>query len=805
MTDPLDRLTAALADRYTIERELGHGGMAVVYLARDQKLGREVALKVLRPELAASLGAERFLREIGIAAKLNHPNILGLHDCGEADGQLYYTMPYVAGESLRDRLDREKQLPLEDALQITHEVADALGHAHAMGLVHRDIKPENILLDSGHAVVTDFGIARAVTEAGGEKLTETGIAVGTPAYMSPEQGSGAADVDARSDIYSLACVLYEMLSGDTPYTASTPYALIAKKLSEPTPRVGVVRETVPAGVEAALTKALAKTPADRFVTTQQFVDALATPSGGSMARERTATAGESGRGAIRRRASWAYRLAGRRWTLPVALTVIVAALVALDVGGLRERVTGNPAGEAGTIRLAVLPFENLTGDPEQEYLSDGLTEEMITQLGQLHPQGLSVIGRPSVMRYKNSGTPIDQIGRDLNVDYVLAGSARRDAGRIRINAELIRVRGQAQVWTESYESELSGILALQSDVAGRVAGSLALELLPSEAARLASVRSVDAAAYEAYLKGSHSRLALTAGGLETAERYFNLALQIDPGYAAAWAGIARVWNGRGQMEITTPREAIRNSKEATLKALALDENEWEAHRALCGILTWGDWDWPAAERQWNRVLEINPNDGEALASYSHFLMNMGRTEEAMAQVERSLELDPFNLKLRSFYVVDLVYAHRYDDAIAEARDILRLQPDAPVARRGLYYALFVKGMFDEALAEDRKEFAGDRERTEALERGYAEAGYTGAQQRVADVRASQYGMPGGPAAYGIALRYLYAGNHDRALEWLERAYQDNDGNMPYLGLPIYDSVRSDPRFQDLVRRLNLPG
>jgi adenylate cyclase len=328
--------------------------------------------------------------------------------------------------------------------------------------------------------------------------------------------------------------------------------------------------------------------------------------------------------------------------------------------------------------------------------------------------------------------------------------------------------------------------------------------LPAEEARLASVRNVDPAAYEAYLKGSQSRLALTEGGLETAERYFTLALQIDPDYAAAWAGIARVWNGRGQMGITPQREAMRRSKEAVLRALALDETEYEAHRALAGILTWGEWDWPAAERQWKRNLAVNPNDGEALAGYSHFLMNMGRPEEAMAQVERARELDPFNVKLRSFYVTDLVYVRRYDDAIAEAREVLRLQPDAPVARDGLYHALHLKGMFDEALALDRARFAGDRERTEALERGYAEGGYAGAQRRIADLLASRYGPPGGPAAYRIALRYLYAGDHDRTLEWLERAYQDGDGNMPYLGLPIYDSLRADGRFQDLLRRMNLP-
>jgi Tol biopolymer transport system component/tRNA A-37 threonylcarbamoyl transferase component Bud32 len=341
MTDPLDRLTTALADRYTIERELGRGGMAVVYLARDRKLGREVALKVLRPDLAASLGSERFLREIEIAAKLTHPNILALYDCGEADGQLFYTMPFVEGESLRDRLDREKQLPIDDALQITKEVADALGHAHSLGIVHRDIKPENILFTTGHAVVADFGIARAVSEAGVATLTETGLAVGTPAYMSPEQATGTKEIDARSDLYSLGCVLYEMLSGDTPYTASTPQAVIAKKLSEPTPRVSVVRERVPMSVQVALDTVLAKTPADRFTTAAQFTEALHAVGVATLPGTQPQPAAP----------------ATRRWLLPG----VVAAAVVVVIAVVLVRVMGS-----GPFTITTSHSQAVTTDPGVE-------------------------------------------------------------------------------------------------------------------------------------------------------------------------------------------------------------------------------------------------------------------------------------------------------------------------------------------------------------------------------------------------------------------------------------------------------
>ncbi|HSM18366.1 MAG TPA: serine/threonine-protein kinase, partial [Gemmatimonadales bacterium] len=323
MPDLMDRLKVALADRYRIELALGQGGMATVYLAEDVKHERQVAVKVLRPELAASLGADRFLREITTTANLHHPHILPLYDSGEADGFLYYVMPYVEGESLRDRLKREKQLPLEDALAIAREVADALGYAHARGIIHRDVKPENILLEGGHAQVADFGIARAVSSVGSETLTATGTAIGTPIYMSPEQASGERDIDGRSDLYSLGCVMYEMLGGEPPYIGTTPQAVIVKKLSEPTPRISVLREQVPTGVEAVLTRLLAKVPADRYATAQQFLDALGTPSREIALPPTGATAGSSAR-----IDASTMQSVSRRFSQPRVALVILAAIVA---------------------------------------------------------------------------------------------------------------------------------------------------------------------------------------------------------------------------------------------------------------------------------------------------------------------------------------------------------------------------------------------------------------------------------------------------------------------------------------------
>jgi tetratricopeptide (TPR) repeat protein/TolB-like protein len=474
MSEVIARLNAALSDRYRVERELGSGGMAIVYLAHDRKLGRQVALKVLRPELASSIGAERFLREIEIAARLNHPHILALLDCGSIEQPshapprtdfLYYTMPYVEGESLRDRLNRERQLQIDDALQITREVADALAYAHTLGLVHRAIKPENILFQAGHAVVSDFGIAKAVTAAGGAKLTETGIAVGTPEYMSPEQGVDSGEVDARSDIYSLGCVLYEMLSGDAPYTASTPQALIAKKLSEPTPRISVVRETVPARVEAAVMKALEKKPGDRFATVQQFADALVVPSDGVTLVERAARR--------RKRPAWWW----------VAGLAAAAAVVAVGMVLLREWHSGAaPSAGEEIDRLVVAPLENRTGDSAAvdwgfmaaEYVTRALDRaSTMTVVPASAVRDLVREVNPDV------GASLETIARTTRARYAVAGSYSTMGGSLRFDVELVDAEsGELLRALDPVVGPMDSLVAVFTVLAERVTASTVARLSP---------------------------------------------------------------------------------------------------------------------------------------------------------------------------------------------------------------------------------------------------------------------------------------------------------------------------------------
>jgi len=569
---------------YKILEKIGQGGMGEVFLANDISLHRKVALKFLPPTMQQDpIAHKRFIREARSAAALDHPYICHINEVGESDGQDFIAMEYVEGLSLKDRLE-QGPLPLEEALSVAIEVAEALEAAHTKGIIHRDIKPANIMLtQTGHAKVMDFGLAKQVFPSGGTEsaeetvtaLTSEGSTVGTLAYMSPEQ-LRSQSADARSDIWALGVTMYEMAAGARPFHGQSGFELtlaIVNQAPRPLP------SQVPAELGAVIERCLEKGSGKRYQQASEVRAALEAIRAGTAAPWM----------------AWRYRLGRHRWLMVAAALVIIATvLVGLDVGGLRGRLTGG--GQVRAVRLAVLPFANLTGDPEQEYLSDGMTQEMISQLGSLHPASLSVIARTSVTQYKKSDKPVDDVGRELNVDYVLEGSAQREGGRIRIHAELIQVRSQTQLWAQTYEREMSGILALQSEVAKKVAGSLALKLLPAEQARLANVRQVDPDAYEAYLKGLQQWYKLTRAGVDTALQYFESSLQKDPNYAPAHVGVSLVWVGRAQMGYVSHAEALPPMKAAALKAVELDDTIAEPHYALALARAWYEWDWPAPNR-----------------------------------------------------------------------------------------------------------------------------------------------------------------------------------------------------------------
>src|SRR6266849_4944585 len=766
MIDLLIRLQAALAERYAIERELGQGGMAVVFLAKDLKHGRAVAIKVLRPELAMALGAKRFLGEIETVAALAHPHILPLYDSGEAAGFLYYVMPFVEGESLRDRLRRERQLPLDDALQIAREVAGALSYAHSHGLVHRDIKPENILLEAGQAVVSDFGIARAISAAGGERLTQTGLAVGTPAYMSPEQAMGETLVDGRTDVYGLGCVLYEMLAGQPPYTGPTPQAIIARCLTQPLPPLRPLRETIPAAVEQAIARALARVPADRFATAAQFAEALAESQREVPTARRRARAKPRARGAAEPKAQPAH------------------------IG-----------------RLAVLPLENLSPNQEEELFADGMTDALITTLAQIG--ALRVISRTSVMRYKSGRKPLPEIARELKVETVVEGTVLRSGNRVRIAAQLIHAPTDTHLWAKNYESDLRDILTLQSDVAQAIASEIQIKLTPQEQARFAQTRPVDPEAYEAFLKGRYHWYRRSPDALKRALACLQRATAKDPTYALAQAGLADAYNTLGWdlFAVLPPAEAFPKAKVAGLKALALDPNCAEAHAALGWAAAGYDWDWVTAEREFRSAIKLKPHYGPVHIWYSHFLKAMDRIAESFEESKRAIECDPLGLVLNMHMGWHYVYEREYEQAIEQLRKTLELEPGFILARLFLGEAYEQLGAFGEAIKEFEKTVNLSERHPiylAGLGDGYAVAGQREDALRIIEELqqlSSQVYVP----ARGIAEVYIGLGEKEQAFTWLDEAFKQRNGWLFHVkGNPRYDSLRSDPRYTDLVRRIGLP-
>ena len=603
-------LAEGLRDHYKIERELGRGGMARVYLARDLKHDRLIALKVLPPELAASVGPERFLLEIKLAAQLQHPHILSVYDSGEAGGCLWFTMPYIEGETLRARLQREPQLPVEDAIRITAQAARALDYAHRRGIIHRDIKPENILLNAeGDAMVADFGIARALSGGGrtGDHLTETGLLVGTPAYMSPEQASGQRDLDGRSDIYSLGAVLFEALAGMAAFSGPNAHAVMARRFSGEVPRVRQSRPEVPERLDQIVAKAMAQMPEDRFATAGQFASALTTPS---VPIASTSVLSPAEKRGVRVRRSY-FTGAG---------VLAFAGLTGLFVW----IAGGSAAPNDGPKRLAVLPFDNL-GQAEQEYFAEGVSDEIATQLAAV--PGLAMVSRRTAMSYKQTAKSLKQVGDELGVAYLLAGTVNWDrsvggGGRVRVTPELIEVRGDRQIWSRSFDVNLSDVFGVQRQIAQEVTRSLGGTLLP--AVRPSSTSNL--AAYDAFLRGNSAffHIATTGGNIVTAETAiaaYRDAVRLDPGLALAWARLAQAIATILAGAPTSPEANARRASEAAQRAVTLAPDHAESYLALAAVSS-GE----ANKQALKRAYALAPNDPQVLHVLARRIIEAGPNE-----------------------------------------------------------------------------------------------------------------------------------------------------------------------------------
>jgi len=767
----LSSLRASLADRYRIERELGRGGMATVFLAHDLKHDRPVALKVLHPELAQVLGPERFLREIHVCARLQHPHIVVVYDSGEADGQLWFTMPYIDGETLRTRLLREKQLPLDDALRIAREVADALHYAHQHGVIHRDIKPENILLSGAHALVADFGIARAFSADIDERLTASGISVGTPQYMSPEQAMAERELDPRTDVYSLGCVLYEMLTGEPPYTGANPRAVLAKRLSEPIPHLRTVRD-VPLALEHVVNRALARAPADRFRTAADLAAAL--------------------------QADQPVR--ARRPSIRSVAAGVVLVLLALGYATLRWATA---ASGAPTASAAVLPFVDLSPNKDQAYFSDGLTEELMTALS--HVPGLRVAARTSSFQFQGRNADIREVGRKLDVGAVLEGSVRKSGNRLRVSAQLISVKDGYQLWSESYDRDLADVFAVQEDVARSIVAALRVQLAPARDSALA-VRPTDLQAYDLYLKGRFAWNQRNATALKEAVRYLEQAVGRDSGLARGWSALAQAYLLVVPYAGGSPTDTWRKAEAAARHALALDSTSAEAYTALAyGSMIYA-WNWPMAEANFQRAIAVDPNDATGHHWYGDFLAGRGRLAESLAEMSRAHQLDPLSRQIGVEWGWIAYLMHHNDEAEAHIRQTLALDPNYAQAHAKLGFVQIQQHRYPEAIASLKRAIdLGLFYPYGAAALAYADAasGDRAAALRIIDDLKRRSARELVPPVH-IAIAYGALGDLTQGIEWLNRGIDQHDIYIPENFFePLLDPLRRDPRFDAVVRRMGI--
>ena len=740
MTQP--SLTGMIGDHYRLLRELGHGGMATVYLADDLRHGRQVAVKVLRPELGMVLGPDRFMREIRVAAALNHPHILPLHDSGEAGGRLFYVMPYVRGGSLRQRIAAEGQLSVDEAVRLVRQVASALEHAHSHGLIHRDIKPENILLHEAEAMVTDFGIALAAGNEQ-ERLTQTGLMVGTPEYMSPEQAAGERALDARSDVYSLGCVLYELLAGMPPHMATSARSVIARRFSEPPPRIRRVRPAVSATVDEAIARALAVDPEDRLPDMAAFANAL--------------------------------------------------------VGSAAPAVRPSRVPS-----IAVLPFANISPDPENEFFADGITEDVIAQLSKI--RSLRVIGRGSVMRFKRRDQSLREIGVTLDVGTLLEGSVRRAGSRVRIVAQLIDAETDRHRWSETYDRDLTDIFAIQTDVAVQIAGALEAELTNDERSRLNREPTDDVQAYQLYLQAKHCLTRWTGVSSELALKHLNEAVKRDSGFALAYATMAWVYLELGlAVAGSLPTDqAFERARGAVARALELDPQLAEAHAVLGHLKYAADYDWTGAEAELKRAIELNPNSGDAYDFYGLLLSSLERYDEAIEVQQRAHALDP--LAHRMDLVTTYLRSGRYDDALRSVLRVIEVEPQLALAHLTLGWVHILTGRREEGIASMEKAVSLVPDSTLYLAQmgqAYARVGRTDEareiQRRLEAQRQQRYVSP-----YHMAYIPAGLGENETALDWLETAYEQRAGGVFGIkGSFLFSHLRPHPRFQALLRKMNL--
>jgi serine/threonine-protein kinase len=779
----IERLNEALSDRYRIERELGRGGMATVYLAEDLKHNRKVAVKVLDPQFAAAVGPDRFLREIQIAARLTHPHILTVHDSGEADSHLFYVMPFVEGESLRARLNRVGPLPVEDALQTSCEVAEALIYAHERGILHRDIKPENILLSAGGAMVADFGIARSVDSAWDEKLTATGSTLGTPVYMSPEQAAGEEELDGRSDLYALACVLHEMLTGDPPFSGLSARAMLVQKMTAEVPPFRKLREEVPEELEAVVLKALAREPTDRFPQVLGFEQALRSGAPPT---------------------DWMPPRTKKKWRRRVAASagVVVAGLAGWWALG---NFDSPPAHE----RVIVLAPE-LTGDSLRDAYVEALHGDLIRSMGSV--SGLDPLSRPTAVAMRERDLSFSDIAAEVDAESLVVLAARWSNDSLLADVELWTA-GEELVWTSGFGEPFEASRQLPARMALALAQEVGSNPTGEETTRLTRVRPVVPVAWEAFVLGrSELEKPPTPSSLERSIEYFLRATTLDSMFAEPYAALAVAHNLQGVYYLRPGTAAFADARRYATQALALDSMLAEAHAALAQARLRLDWDWDGAEQSFLRALELNPNLADAHWDYGYMLYHLHRWNEALTEMRMAVRLAPLNQEYQLELGAVLSESGAFDEGLQVLDSARSKYPDSPYAPIYSAYAYAPQGRWAEAAAEyDRAianfEASGEQIRPVLLAlagQAYAKAGYRdraeGILGRLEEQLTSQEAAEFVPPDY-LGVLYISLGEPDLGMGWVQRAYDQREQGLLFLGSWMYTGVESHPIYQDILGKV----
>jgi serine/threonine protein kinase/Tfp pilus assembly protein PilF len=784
---------------YRIVEQLGAGGMGVVFKAQDSRLERAVALKFLPEKLAQEPQAlERFRREARAASALNHPGICTIYDIGEQDGRAFIAMEFIDGETLRNHI-HGKPLPVEELLELGIQIAEALDAAHAEGIIHRDIKPANIFVTKrGRAKVLDFGLAKLVPkgvavadgDSGGESSTSTsivGIISGTPSYMSPEQVRGD-NLDARTDIFSLGLVLYEMATGHQAFGGGTGGAIIEAVLTRPPVSARSINPDITPALEAIIEEALHKDREQRYQHTAELLADL----------KRLKRDIDSGR----------RNQAGDSTSL-LASTAGPASSTGVSRSRAATQQTGSfraPRVSKTIDSLAVLPFENVSRDPENDYLSDGITGSLINNLATV-PK-LRVMAQSTVFRYKGREIDPQAVGRELNVRAVLTGRMMQSGGSLRIGTELVDVATGSQIWGAQFDRKPGDIFVIQDEISNEISGKLRLQLTRSEKKRLIKRHTEDAEAYRLYLQGRHHWNRWTEEGFYKAIGYFQQAIQKDPGYALAYAGIADSYVLLGWNSYLPPKDAFPKGKAAAMTALEIAPDLGEAHTDLAAVLWLHDWQWPEAQKEFQRSLELSPCYPTANHYYAECLMTMGRNAEALTRMKKSLELDPLSLIINDAIGWAHYHARQYDEAVEQLLRTVELDPNYPMTYwlLGLLYRKTAR--YDLAISAGEKGVnlsGGSPLMRAALAQTFATAGAAQEAIQILDdlqkLAKERYVAP-----HFFAGIYVGLGEHDRAIEYLEKSYEEHCHWLIYLHIDLsLDDLRNDSRFQDLLRRVGLPA